>query len=134
MIERVHKHIISELQQNSRTDIIFILSAVILNLIMLAVNSSMIEQSRQNNSYLVAMYIFVALIIVINIVAIFGLLKGKASRSKLLEGLILMYRDQNVDKYYDASLLGKYNSRYNLFIMVVTFTGLISIVVPFVIR
>jgi hypothetical protein len=134
MIEYVHKHIIAELNQNSRTDIIFILSAVILNLIMLAVNSGMIENSRTNNSYLVVMFIFVALIILINVVSIFGLLKGKESREKLLSGLLIMYKDQQVDKYYDPSLLGKYNTRYNLFILIVVFTGLISIVVPFVIR
>jgi hypothetical protein len=134
MIEYVHKHIIAELNQNSRTDIIFILSAVVLNLIMLAVNSGMIENSRTNNSYLVVMFIFVALILMINVVSIFGLLKGKESREKLLSGLLVMYKDKQVDKYYDSSLLGKYNTRYNLFIMVIVFTGLISIVVPFVIR
>ena len=45
-----------------------------------------------------------------------------------------MYRDKDVDKYYDESLLGNYSLRYNLFIMVVVFTGLISIAVPFVLR
>ena len=44
------------------------------------------------------------------------------------------YKDQNVDKYYDEALPGNYNIRYNLFILVVTFTGLIAIVVPFVLR
>ncbi len=41
MIEHIHKHITSELQQNTRTDIIFILAAILLNLITLAVNSGM---------------------------------------------------------------------------------------------
>lgn len=39
MIERVHEHIITELQQNTRTDTIFILTAILLNLIALGVNS-----------------------------------------------------------------------------------------------
>ena len=134
MIEYVHKHIISELNQNSRTDIIFILSAIILNLIMLAINSGLIENSRTNDSYLIVMFIFVALILLINVVAIFGLLKGKELRGKLLSGLLVMYKDKQIDKYYDPSLLGNYNTRYNLFIMVVVFTGMISVVVPFVIR
>ena len=33
MIEHVHKHITSELQQNTKTDIIFIIAAIFLNLI-----------------------------------------------------------------------------------------------------
>jgi len=134
MIEHVHKHITSELQQNTKTDIIFILAAILLNLIILAVNSGMVGKSRTDETYLFVMFLFVALLILINLVVIFGLLKGKQTRTKLINGLIKMYQDQNVDKYYDSSLLGNYNTRYNLFIMVVVLTGLISIVVPLVIR
>ena len=134
MIEHVHKHITSELQQNTKTDIIFIISAIALNLIILAVNSGFVAKSRGDNTYYLIMFLFVALLILINLVVIFGLLKGKQTRTKLLNGLIKMYEDQNVDKYYDSSLLANYNTRYNLFMMVVVLTGLISIVVPFVMR
>ena len=67
-------------------------------------------------------------------VVVFGLIKGKQTRTKLLKGLISMYQDKNVDKYYDTSLLSSYSVRYNLFIMVVVCTGIIAIVVPFVMR
>jgi len=134
MIQHVHKHITSELLQNTKTDIIFILAAIVLNLIILAVNSGMVTKSRTDNTYLIVMFLFVALLILLNLVVIFGLLKGKQTRTKLLNGLIKMYQDQNVDKYYDISLLGNYNTRYNLFMMVVVLTGLISIVVPFIMR
>ena len=90
MIEHVHTHIISELQQNTKTDIIFILSSIVLNLITLAVNSGMVEKSRTDDTLLVVMFIFVALVILINVVAIFGILKGKQTRTKLLKGLLLM--------------------------------------------
>lgn len=134
MIEHVHNHITSELQQNTKTDIIFILAAILLNLIILAINSGFAEKSREDETKLVIMFLFVALLILINLVVIFGLLKGKQTRTKLLNGLIAMYKDENVDKYYDSSLLGNYNTRYNLFMMVVVLTGIISIVVPFVLR
>ena len=127
MIENIHKHITSKLAQNTRTDIIFILTAILLNLISLAVNSGLAEMSRTEATYLIVMLIFVALIILINLVALFGLLKGKQTRSKLLNGLLSMYKDQNVEKYYDPSLLGNYNTRYNLFILVVVFTGQVQI-------
>lgn len=134
MIEHVHNHITSELQQNTKTDIIFILAAILLNLIILAVNSGMVEKSRTDETYLVVMFLFVTLLSLLNLVVIFGLLKGKQTRTKLINGLIKMYQDQNVDKYYDSSLLGNYNTRYNLFMMVVVLTGLIAIAVPFIMR
>jgi hypothetical protein len=140
MIEYVHKHITSELNQNARTDTIFILTSIILNLITLAVNSSIAAASKRpvmrpdDTSSLVVMFVFICLIIVVNLVAVIGLIKGKSTREKLLKGLIDMYKDQNVDKYYDASLLGNYNLRYNLFILVVVVTGVIASIVPFILR
>lgn len=134
MLEHIHKHITSELNQNTKTDIIFILTSIFLNLLTLAINAGMVEKSRTDNAQLIVMFIFVALIVVVNIVVIFGLFKGRQTRTKLINGLITMYKDQNVDKYYDKSLLENYNVRYNLFILVVLFTGIIATVVPFVLR
>jgi hypothetical protein len=134
MLVQVHNHITKELEQNTKTDIIFILAAIILNLITLAINAGLVEKSRTENSTLAVMFVFVTLIIIVNIVVIFGLLKGRQTRMKLINGLIAMYRDENVAKYYDESLLGNYNVRYNLFIMVVICTGVIATIVPFMLR
>ncbi len=134
MIKRVHEHIISELQQNARTDTIFVQTAIILNLLTLTINSLIATESRKNASLLIVMFIFVSLIIVVNLVVISGMLKGKQTRNILMSGLMKMYKDQGVEGYYDPSLLGNYNTRYNLFILVVVFLGLIAIVIPFVIR
>ena len=132
MIESVHKHIIEELQQNTRTDTIFIITSIFLNLLTLAVNSSVGQGKSASRTTI--MLIFVLLTIVVNLVVIIGILKGKQTRSKLLSGLIKMYKDQGVDGYYDASLLSNYSTRYNLFILVVVFLGLIAIVVPFIVK
>jgi hypothetical protein len=134
MLEHVHNHITKELEQNTKTDIIFILAAIVLNLITLAVNSGLVEKSRTESSTLAVMFVFVLLIVLVNIVVIFGLLKGRQTRVKLISGLLAMYKDQNVAKYYDESLLGNYNIRYNLFIMVVVCTGVIASIVPFMLR
>ena len=134
MIEQVHKHIITELNQNTRTDIIFILTAIFLNLISLGINSAMAETSRDEVDLFVVMFVVVALVIVVNAIVIIGLLKGKQTRSKLIGGLIKMYEDQKVSGYYDRSLLLNYNTRYNLFILTVVFIGAIAIAIPFIVR
>ena len=133
MIERVHNHIITELQQNTRTDTIFIITAVLLNLVILATNSIVASDDHSTTTTIV-MILFVCLLVVINAVVIFGLLKGKQTRVKLINGLLKMYKDQNVEGYYDVSLLTNYNTRYNLFIFAVVFLGLIATVVPFITR
>jgi len=131
MIERVHEHIITELQQNTRTDTIFIVTAILLNLVILAVNS-IIAAGDESITEIIVMFMFVALLIVVNLVVIFGLLKGKQTRLRLIDGLLKMYKDQGVEGYYDESLLSNYNARYNLFILVVVVIGVVAVVVPFV--
>ena len=133
MIQRVHEHIISELGANTRTDTIFVLTAIILNLITLGINSGIASSNGDDNSTIM-MFTFVALLIVVNLVAEYGLIRGRQMRRKLLDGLLKMYKDQGVEGYYDPSLLGDYKTRYNLFMLAVLFTGLVAIVVPFVIR
>jgi len=134
MIERVHEHIISELQQNARTDTVFILTAILLNLVVLATNSIMASTDEPTTTTTIVMVLFVALLIVVNTIVIFGLMRGKQTRQLLINGLLKMYRDQGVEGYYDASLLTNYNLRYNLFTIAVVSIGLIATIVPFVIR
>jgi hypothetical protein len=129
----VHQHIISELNANSRTDIIFVLTAIILNLLTLGINAG-VAASGDSATTTIVMFTFVALIIVVNFVAELGLIRGRLMRKKLLNGLLRMYKDQGVEGYYDASMVGDYATRYNLFMLAVLFTGIVAIIVPFIIR
>jgi len=130
MIEKVHTHIIAELEQNTKTDIIFILASILLNLIALAINSGVASSGDKDATQWIVFFTFIVLVIVINLVAEIGIIKGKQNRQKLIDGLLKMYKDQGVDGYYDPSLLGNYNMRYNLFMLVVLVTGLVAIIVP----
>jgi len=133
MIERVHEHLIGELGINTRTDTIFVITAIILNLVTLGINSGL-ASSGGDTTQTIVMFTFVALIIVVNFVAEIGLIRGRQMRKKLLNGLLKMYKDQGVEGYYDPSLMGDYTLRYNLFMLTVLFTGLIAIIIPFIIR
>ncbi len=131
MIQRVHEHLLNELNTNTRTDTIFILTAVFLNLLTLGVNSA-IASARGGATQAVVMFTFVALLIIVNLVAEIGLIRGRQTRRKILDGLLKMYKDQGVDGYYDPTLLGDYRTRYNLFILAVLFTGLVGLIIPFI--
>ena len=131
MIERVHEHIISELKANTITDTIFVIVAIFLNLLTLGINSGIASEGGDVTTTII-MFTLVALLIVVNLVAEVGLIRGRQTRIKLLNGVIKMYKDQGVEGYYDPSLLGDYRTRYNLFMLAVLFTGLIALIVPFV--
>ncbi|RJO63031.1 MAG: hypothetical protein C4542_01060 [Dehalococcoidia bacterium] len=130
MIERVHEHITQELQQNARTDTIFILTAIFLNLVTLGINSGQASRNPKDATAWIVFFTFTALVIVINFVVVNGLLKGKQMRTKLITGLLKMYKDNNVEGYYDPTLLTNYSTRYNLFLLAVGFTGVVALLVP----
>ena len=132
MIEKLHDHIVEELKTTARTDMVFIITAVALNLITLAINSAVAGSSDSFQTVLIFM-IFVALIITVNIVSVIGLSKGRQTRTRLLTGLVEMYEDTGVAKYYDKSILSNYNARYILFTIAVAVTGLTSLLIPMII-
>ena len=132
MIERVHEHLLSELGANTRTDTIFVLTAILLNLIILGINSGIAGGGEDGTTTTIVMFALVALLIVVNLVVEFGLIRGRQTRTKLLNGLLKMYKDQGVEGYYDPSLLGDYRVRYNLFMLAVLSTGLVALIIPFV--
>lgn len=142
MLERLHEHIVDELGHSSRTDTIFVIVAIVFNLIVLGINSAVSSTASSNRTYGgtyslgsdVVLGVFILMTLLVNAIAVAGLYVGSQTRGKLLAGLITMYVDNQVDKYYDKSLVSNYGIRYLLFGAVIFLLGLTAIVVPLVIR
>ena len=137
MLEQVHDHIVSELGQSSRTDTIFVVTAVLFNLIVLGINSGVAiaaaeEGSSTSNDLILGVFIIMTLLL--NIISVSALILGRRTRGLLLSGLVTMYSDNDVDKYYDSSLLSSYGTRYILFTGVIATLALTAIIVPLIIR
>jgi hypothetical protein len=72
--------------------------------------------------------------LLLNIIAVAALVLGRRTRRMLLNGLVAMYHDSEVDKYYDPSLLSNYGVRYLLFAGVIVTLAVTAIIVPLIIR
>jgi hypothetical protein len=137
MLMQVHEHIVSELQQNARTDTIFVVTAIVFNLIVLGINSIVAGEAASpdaSSSSDFILVVFIIMSLLVNSIAIIALNYGKQNREKLLHGLIAMYQDNDVAQYYDTSLMTGYGKRYLLFIGVILCLALTGIVVPLIIR
>jgi len=137
MLQQVHEHIVNELQQNTRTDTIFVVTAIAFNLIVLGINSSVASEAsraRANASDDMILIVFIIMSLLVNTIAIIALNTGRMSREKLIQGLLSMYKDNDVAQYYDASLVAGYGRRYLLFTGVILCLAITSIVVPLIIR
>jgi hypothetical protein len=85
------------LQQNARTDTVFILTAILLNLLTLGINSGVASDSDSGATMTIVFTTFIILVLVVNFVVVIGIQKGKQTRIKLINGLLRMYKDQGVE-------------------------------------
>ena len=137
MLKQVHDHIVNELQQNTRTDTIFVVTAIIFNLVVMGVNSGVAGEASSpnaNSSNDLILMIFIIMSLLVNSISVTALNFGKKNREKLIRGLLSMYRDNDVSKYYDESLLAAYGKRYLLFTGIIVSLALTGIIVPLIIR
>ena len=77
---------------------------------------------------------FIVMTVLVNTIAILGLYVGRLTRTKLLAGLVAMYQDNQIDKYYDQSLVLNYGRRYILFGAIILVLALTALVVPLTLR
>jgi hypothetical protein len=136
MLKKLHDQITTELGQSSRTDTIFVITAIVFNLVVLGINSTLSNVAADENtlqSNLIFM-VFVIVTVLINAASLTALLIGRRTRNKLLSGIIKMYQDNQVDQYYPEELLKAYGTRYILFAAVIVLLGITAIVVPLIIR
>ena len=156
MEDHLHQDITAELSQTTRTDTITAIVGVILNLIFLLVNSLVAgavwtEEFIRNDAIrgelivdyttttvfeLGVMLIFIILItatIAINVFIIRAMSAGKERRIKLTESLQKMYREEELGKYYDSSIIKGYEARYSLYTKVVGTLGVLAVLVPIVV-
>jgi len=136
MIKKLHDQITTELGQSSRTDTIFVVTAIIFNLVILGVNSAMADNASWEPDLMdnLIFYVFIVVTLLINSASLTALLIGRRTRNSLLDGLIRLYKDNQVDQYYPEELLNAYGTRYLLFAAVIVLLGLTAIVVPLIIR
>ena len=137
MLGQVHEHIVRELGESSRTDTIFVLTAIVFNLIVLGINFGVATEAAadaDDATYDIILVVFIVMTVLLNIVAVAALVMGRRTRGILLGGLVAMYRDNDVDKYYEPALMSNYGVRYILFAGVIATLAVTAIIVPLIIR
>ena len=140
MLHEIHDHINEEIRINTRTDTIFVITGIIFNFIMLAVSSGLataaaneLGQSRAGTTSAIVLAINFIVSVLVNGVAITGLLTGRATRKMLSQGLLKIYEDGDVSQYYHPALLTNYMRRYTMFVAIIGILGFSSILIPLVV-
>ena len=88
-------HIVKEISESSRTDTIFVLTAIVFNLIVLAINFGVATEVTLGDgdaTYDIILAIFIVMTVLLNMVAVATLVLGRRTRRILSDGLVEMYR------------------------------------------
>ena len=140
MLHEIHDHINQEVRINTRTDTIFVITAIVFNFAMLGVSSALAAAAadeltgvRTGSTSAIVLAINFTISILVNGIAITGLLTGRATRNMLSQGLLKMYEDANVSQYYHPALLSNYMRRYPMFVGIIGILGFASILIPLVV-
>lgn len=131
MIEHLHDHAVSELRQSARTDTVFVVTTVLFDLVVLGINW-ILASARHTAAQGAIFALLIAATLMINVFAVQALRNGRRTRLTLISGLVQMYRDNGVDKYYDPELLKTYGARYSLFTAVIVSLAVLAIAVPII--
>ena len=94
MLEQVHDHIVNELAQSTRTDTIFVVTAIIFNLIVLGINSGVSLAASERNAAAsndVILVVFMVMTLLISGVSVTALIFGLRNRKTLLKGLDFLF-------------------------------------------
>lgn len=136
MLHQIHDHIVSELGHSSRTDTIFVVTAIAFNLVVLGINSAVAASNQEHPTAAtdLILAVFILMTLLVNLIAVAALYTGRRTRRRLLEGLVAMYTDNDVAKYYSPALLSDYGMRYVLFGAVIVLLACTAIVVPLIVR
>jgi multidrug transporter EmrE-like cation transporter len=147
MKERIHEQIGNDLKQATRMDIIIVIVAIVVSFILFSLsmgfafastNSVMSTLTKMaaksvNTAPTIIMFLCVGASVAIDFFAVRNLLKNKARRVKLNEGLMKLYKEEGMDQYYDGSIFKGYETRYNLYAIILTAVGAVSVIAPLVI-
>ena len=101
MIERVHQHLLSELERTTRADTVFVVSAVLFNILGLFITwSNVPTRTGDYRSGSMAIYMLMTVgIIVIGGTALKALQNGRGMCEKINASLTQIYKDAGVEKY-----------------------------------
>lgn len=134
-IERMQEQITIELEQSARTDATVVKTAIGLNVIFLAANSSVAAWAGSEDgggAAMMILFVLIAIVVVINWVIARALAKGKERRVKLTGALTKLFKEEGMEEIYDSSLIEGYKTRYDMFTTVVLSLGVAAIVIPLI--
>jgi len=130
MIEKIHDNLVSELDRSSKSDTVFIISAVLFNMLVMFINWTQASSLSNGRGSIAIFLVFLVGVLVVSGVALFSLINSKKICIRCHEALEKIYEKNGVSEFLPPEMKNFGNKRFVLSFIVVAGTALISVLVP----
>lgn len=130
MIEKIHDHLVSQLDRSSKSDTVFVISAVLFNILVMFVNWVQASSIASGRGSMAIFGIFLVGALVVSGAALIALVNSKQICIRCHEALEKIYEKEGVSDYFPKDMANLGNKHFVLSFIVVAGTGLIAALVP----
>ena len=128
MKEQIHAHLLKEMEQASKGDTVFVICAVLFNLVVLAVNSAVAIGKSQLSVLVFSIFMLGSVLVTVS--AIVALRNASKACNIYRESLLWLYQSEGVDKYWPTQLNSANKVRFILYYLIVLFTAFMAVCIP----
>ena len=132
MLPQLHQHVLSELDRSVRADTVFVFGAVVLDVVSIAVNSSL--ANSKGAAAEIVFWLFMCSIVAVTVIAAAALRNGTKGCLAYHEALLSMYENEGVSAYFPKAGIRTGVMRYRLYFGLVCLLGFMAITVPLVVK
>ncbi len=130
MIEKVHDYLVYELDRSSKSDTVFVISAVLFNILVMFINWAQASSIAAGRGSIAIFGIFLVGVLFVSGAALIALVNSKRICIRCHEALEKIYENEGVSDYFPKNMAILGNKRFVLSFIVVAGTGLIATLVP----
>ena len=132
MLPQVHKHVLSELDRSVRADTVFVFGAVVLDVVSIAVTSSL--ANSKGNAAEAVFWLFMCGVLTVTVIAATALRNGAKGCFAYHTALVSMYEKSGVAEHFPAEGVRTGVTRYRLYLALVCTLGFMAVAVPLLVK
>ncbi len=132
MLPQVHQHVLSELDRSVRADTVFVFGAVVLDVVSIAVTSSL--ATSKGGAGEAVFWLFMCGVLIVTVIAATALRNGTKGCLAYHEALVSMYQKNGVAEHFPAEGIRTGLTRYRLYFALICVLGAMAVTVPLLVK
>ncbi len=130
MIEKIHDQLVAELDRSSKSDTVFVVSAVLFNTLVMLINWAQASSVASGDGSIAIFGIFLLGVFAVTCTTLISLVNGKRICMRCHDAIERIYEREGVLDLLPGDMPGLGNKRFVLSFIIVSCSGLMAVIVP----